>query len=213
MTFTVKDWKDGTILDAVGLEDMETRLSSYTDTSGTAWPRGTSLPSSPADGDEYFYVADATLGTIWHFKYRTASASTYKWEFVGGSPLTHEINNAAYPGTAEIRAGSNPTYGDVTTVGPTVTCPLAGDYNFILGMVGNQATPGDGLMSIAIGAAAAADSESMFINGTGYGVREKFIRRNVPSASSAIVCKYRNTSTGGTDYRGRWLIATPVRVI
>lgn len=174
-------------------------------------PFVTSLPAGPTDGQEVYYIADATNDVVWHLKARPGSSSIYKWIYVGGAPLTNEVNNAAYPGTQEVC--SSATYVDITTVGPQVTCPLAGDYNFIVGMVGNQASPGDGLMSIAIGAAAAVDAESMFINGTGYGVREKFIARNVPSAGSAIVCKYRRTSTGNTDYRGRWLIATPVRVI
>jgi hypothetical protein len=175
--------------------------------------RGTSLPGSPADGDEYIYVADATLGVVWHFKYRSASASSYKWEFVGGPPMSNEINNAAYPGASEVRAGSSPTYGNLTTTGPSVTLPLAGDYTFDFGAIGNQGGAGDGLMSFAIGAAAATDAESLFMNGAGYGSRTKFVTRNVPSASSAIVCKYRNTDTGATDYRGRWLKITPVRVI
>src|SRR4051812_22380129 len=49
--------------------------------------RVTSLPVSPVDGQEVYYVADATNGVLWHLRYNAASASAYKWEFVGGSPL------------------------------------------------------------------------------------------------------------------------------
>jgi hypothetical protein len=50
-------------------------------------PYVTSLPASPSDGQEVFYAADATNNVIWNLRYRSGSASTYKWEFVGGDPL------------------------------------------------------------------------------------------------------------------------------
>jgi len=82
---------------------------------------GTTFPASPYDGQEYFYVADATNGIVWRFRYRAASASTYKWEFVGGSPLTAEI------ATAETMAGTA-TWTDLATAGPLVALPRTGDY-------------------------------------------------------------------------------------
>jgi hypothetical protein len=80
----------------------------------------TSLPVGPVDGQETYYLADATNGVVWHLRYRAASASTHKWEFVGGASLL------AGP------SGSMSTSGTASTpltAGPLITLPLTGDYN------------------------------------------------------------------------------------
>lgn len=82
----------------------------------------TSLPPNPYDGQEIYYVADATNGIVWRFKYRAASASPYKWEFVGGPPLIDQ--DAAL---AESTASSG--YTTLTTA-TQLTAPLAGVYDF-----------------------------------------------------------------------------------
>src|SRR5262245_38078554 len=43
---------------------------------------------TPMDGDMIRLQVDTTAGIEWMFVYRAASASAYKWEFVGGPPLT-----------------------------------------------------------------------------------------------------------------------------
>jgi hypothetical protein len=53
----------------------------------TAPGYGTSLPVSPVDGQEYILVDSTTNPTYqWRFRYNAASASAYKWEFIGGTP-------------------------------------------------------------------------------------------------------------------------------
>lgn len=83
-------------------------------------PLVTSLPSAPIDGQEIRYVADATNGIIWNLRYRAASSSAYKWEFIGGSPLHN--SNGSYPG-----AINSASYVDVPSAA-NVTVPLDGDY-------------------------------------------------------------------------------------
>ena len=85
-------------------------------------PTVTSLPSSPVDGDEIVYTANGTLGIRWHFKYRSASASSYKWEFVGGAPIRAETDSGTW--TAWTAYASN-TH---VSTGTQITVPLAGDY-------------------------------------------------------------------------------------
>lgn len=52
------------------------------------WPvTVTSLPASPADGQECFLLVDSTHGVVWHLRYRSSSASSFKWEKVGGAPF------------------------------------------------------------------------------------------------------------------------------
>lgn len=83
-------------------------------------PLVTSLPSAPIDGQEIRYLADATNGVIWNLRYRAASSSPYKWEFIGGPPVT--TVSPVYPASQ-----SNSSYTNITS-GPTFTVPLSGDY-------------------------------------------------------------------------------------
>jgi hypothetical protein len=90
---------------------------------------GTALPASPVDGQEYFYVADATNGIIWHLRYRAASASTHKWEFVGGPPLAPPVTNVASPGSVTATGAWQEINSNAR-----MTLPLAGDYELNLWM-------------------------------------------------------------------------------
>jgi hypothetical protein len=88
-------------------------------------PVVTSLPASPADGQEVYYLADATNGVLWHLKYRAGSSSAYKWEFVGGSPLeSYSSANAQTTGGGSL--WSSQLSDGTSIVG--VDLPLAGDY-------------------------------------------------------------------------------------
>jgi hypothetical protein len=99
---------------------------------GPSWPLVTTLPASPNDADECYYLADATNGIVWHLKYRAASASAYKWEFVGGSEMFAPL-------TGFITVSS--TTPVALTGGPTLTAPRAGDYRLEwLGNSQQQAT-------------------------------------------------------------------------
>ena len=93
--------------------------------SGATPPLVSSLPASPTDGQEVYFLADATRGIVWHLRYRSASASAYKWECVGGPPLQ------ATSSTTETTTST--AYVDVSS-GPTVTPPLAGEYDVQLNM-------------------------------------------------------------------------------
>lgn len=48
---------------------------------------GTSLPASPADGQEAILVDNVSNPSYqWRFRYNAGSSSAYKWEYVGGAP-------------------------------------------------------------------------------------------------------------------------------
>jgi hypothetical protein len=88
-----------------------------------------SLPTSGlVNGQEVYYLADSTNGIVWHLKYRLASSSAYKWEFVGGSALRAYVDAIQALPTA---------WGTPATSGPDVTVPLAGDYEIVWGGKGN----------------------------------------------------------------------------
>jgi microcystin-dependent protein len=94
---------------------------------GTPTPRVTALPGSPFDGQEIAYVANAVQGIVWHLKYNPGSASPYKWEFLGGGSLYHNVP------TDQGRVGGGAA-GDLATIGPTLSPPLAGDYEYVASM-------------------------------------------------------------------------------
>ena len=83
-------------------------------------PLVTSLPSNAIDGQEVRYLADNTNGIIWNFRYRAGSSSTYKWEFIGGAPISTQHDN----GTQYTLTHAAGSYSDVLTK----AVPLAGDY-------------------------------------------------------------------------------------
>lgn len=88
--------------------------------------RVTTLPSSPSDGQEVYYVASAADGVLWHLKYNAGSASAYKWEFLGGPPTKRERADGGYRNAS--------SWGELTTgVGEAITLPLAGDYDIEFG--------------------------------------------------------------------------------
>jgi len=175
-------------------------------------PVVTVLPTAPKDGDECYYLADASAGVVWHLKYRAASASAYKWEYVGGPPRFDEI-------TATETTVST-TYAALATAGPSITVPLAGDYLVEIGTrayftATNNASAS---MSYDIGGTGAGDGDRVDYYGAAvsgvataapHQVRAR--RKNALAASTALVAKYKVSGGTGT-FQDRWMRVTPVRV-
>lgn len=171
----------------------------------------TSLPGSPADGQEVFYVADATNGVTWHLRYRSASASTYKWEFVGGSELIAEVSAS--------ETTTSGAYTNLATVGPEIIAPLAGDY--LLGISG-LLTPANfagsqAFMSVQIGGAAAQDVDSISSTTPAAAAMAdsaaRRIRRNVPTAGLSVIARYKFAGVSPALFARRVISLVPVRVI
>jgi microcystin-dependent protein len=85
---------------------------------GTPW-YGTAPPGSPVDGQEWVCPV-GSVGVVWRFRYNAASASPYKWEFIGGSQFDNYVD------AAQSTSSTTP----VTLGGPTLTLPRNGDYSF-----------------------------------------------------------------------------------
>jgi len=92
---------------------------------GTSLGGGTKVSTLPAcaagnDGQTVFYqnATMATSGVTWRLRCNAGSASQYKWEAVGGSPI---FDQSVGEWTLTHAAG---TYTDLLTR----TVPLAGDY-------------------------------------------------------------------------------------
>lgn len=99
----------------------------------------TTLPSSPVDGQEVYFAADASNGVIWHLRYRDA-ATGYKWEYVGGPPICSAVNTNSRTLTNQL------TYADYPTDQVTLALPsgIGGDFD-ITGSVYSLLTGGAGI--------------------------------------------------------------------
>lgn len=199
-----KDWSDypdtTTPINAVALEDLEARIGGSVQTGGA-------LPGSPTNGQEVYYVADDTNGVVWHFIYRSASASSFKWEFVGGSPLRATGTGGTITST---------TYQ--TTNAPSITLPaLGGDYDFDFGgRIGRQAATGgadDGLIAVhddgtIFGNEALQTLATQFTGGSAANTA----RGTGIGASSVITARYKTGAGTSTAFDRMYLTAVPVRV-
>ena len=167
----------------------------------------TSLPGSPVNGQDVYYLADATNGIVWHLKYRAASASAYKWEVVGGPPLTADV------ATEETTVST--TFAALATAGPSVTVPLAGDYDVEVGARTAMNAQSSSLFSYAIGGTVAADSDAAIGagNSTQFSFQAARRRRKTGlAASTALVARYRVTAAATGYWSDRTMVVMPVRV-
>lgn len=169
-------------------------------------------PGSPVDGDIWRLPADAASGVYWLFRYDAASASAFKWTFLGGAPLSSDV--------ATQEATASGVYVDLATVGPSVTLPRAGDYDLLFGasMTDSANAARVALASVKLGAAATADSDStVFAHGAqGAGVSavasvNRGLRVTGMAASDVVKLQYR-IAGGSVGFEKRWLKVTPVRV-
>jgi hypothetical protein len=69
---------------------------------------------------------------VWRLRYRSNSSSAYKWEFIGGSPLRAIAAFSFVVGTINAWVDISPT--------PSITPPLAGDYDVDFGAYITQQT-------------------------------------------------------------------------
>jgi hypothetical protein len=169
---------------------------------------GTSLPGSPTDGQEYILVDSTTAPTYaWRLRYNAGSASTYKWEFIGGSPAV--VGVAASQGTAST------SYVDLATAGPSFTLPKAGDYDIEFGAASTSASATmntfvglhingvlwqETLSLGPFGGAASIPSHGMML-----------LRPTGLTATHVVKLMYKVSAGTGT-WAGRILKVTPVRV-
>lgn len=179
-------------------------------TAGVTIGYGSTLPSSPSAGDEYYYVADSTNGIVWHLRYKDG---TNKWEFLGGAPLAAVQNT----GTSSTLTSATYVY-DLTTVdGPSLTVPLAGTYRMEFGFdvsvsSNNQAavmglhtssTPATGLIT---GAELSVETVS-----SGHTVTSAKFVHYYSLTASTIYAQFK-TSGGTATVTNRWVSLIPSKL-
>ena len=174
----------------------------------------TSLPSSPANGQEVYYAADASNGVIWHLRYRSAASGSYKWEFVGGSALFATTS------------GTTTTSGSLTSISsPSITVPLSGDYRITFGFQGalfGATNGGSARAEVRIDGTAtgapckAGTEENIGADGARYTDADRTIGPHTVVATKVVDIYGRVDGAGGTSgtahFINQHLAVAPVRV-
>lgn len=168
-----------------------------------------SPPGSPVDGMIWRLPAASGSGVYWFFQYDSSQA-TYKWVFMGGAPLSHEI--LTDESTTSI------TYVDLATVGPTLTLPRAGDYKVEFGAQLNNASAGTGTVAaIKRGAAATSDNDAIVhtlpTTANLVTTNARAIVLTGMAASDVVKMQYKSGGATAAHALRRWMMITPIRVI
>lgn len=176
----------------------------------TALAYGTSLPGSPANGDEAILVDSTSAASyIWRFRFNSSRA-TNKWEFVGGAP--------GFVETATNETTTSASYANLSggATGPSFAIPIAGDYIVAIGYTGgnNNGTQTD-WMSYDIGATGANDNDGIQFKQAGAANNQieslSKAQKKTGLTAVTLTCKYK--TTGNTaSYAKRFISITPVAV-
>lgn len=161
------------------------------------------VPSSPVNGQLWIYRGS---GFAWQFMYNANSASSLKWEFIGGGALTAAV--------ATSESTSSTTYAALATAGPSVALPFAGDYEIIIGCTASNSASGssDCVMSYDIGATGAVDADSVkSVAGTSTVTMERTASKTGLSAVT-LTTKYKTVSGGTATFANRYISVRPTRV-
>ena len=167
---------------------------------------GTSLPASPADGQEAILVDSILNPTYqWRFRYNASSSSPYKWEFVGGSDKSHVIDTSEAIGTAN-------AWANLATDGPLFTAPRAGEYRASYSLFCSSS---DGSAAIMYGGICLGDTGALSYSGGQIwlgGVGAVGEVKQTLAAGETLKVRYFAVNTVGKTFANRNLHIRPVRV-
>lgn len=178
-------------------------------TSQSSSSGATTVEVKPTEGDEVFYIADATAGVNWHLRYNSASSSTHKWEYVGGapvSPFTSDATGSALSSATTTYAlpgsGNNPI---------STTFPLAGDYDVTFGVYVNLTGTTSGYTGV--GSTAPGDeSNAVVMRYDGSGMRSQRITGRTANQALNMYHHVDSGASGSSTFKFRFIRITPVRV-
>jgi hypothetical protein len=173
----------------------------------TALPTGTGIPF---DGQEVFFLADATDGILWHARYRAASPFASKWDVLEAMPWVK------YVATQQSLPPTDALYHDLTTVGPQLTIPVVGDYRIDHGAVMLSGAADSAWASVKFSATEASDADAARAVqvSTAPGLPFSAPERTVKTIAAGTVVKqrYRNGGAQTATWQDRWLRVTPLRI-
>jgi hypothetical protein len=178
------------------------------DNMNTLVAAGTALPSSPGDGESFYYIADSTNGVVWHLRYRAAATGSYKWEFVGGGVMYSRDANARTTSSSTYQTTGSPT-------SPLVTLPLGGDYEMTFGaqrIASNSASANSMFLGLHVNNVVVAESNAQFATNGASAPSSYTYRHNGASATQGADVRYKSASSLSTTVENMFLVVRPIRV-
>jgi len=167
---------------------------------------GTSLPASPADGQEYVLVDSLTAPTYaWRFRYVASITDAYKWVFIGGYAIR------SFEATGLNASTSYSVFG------PVLGLPRAGIYDVLHTSV--MASGGAGphnfqfwtFTPTAAAIAGAREHRQDTQSGNSYWIISHRDRITIPSVPMTLAVAFKHAGQGNTSIE-RLYEALPVRV-
>jgi hypothetical protein len=158
----------------------------------------------PSDGMES--GCSSTPRTVqWELVYRAASASAYKWEFVGGPPL--------YNGVDTQESTASVAFVALATPGPSPTVPRAGDYMVSVGSRQQAGANTVSFHSCDVRAVPVTDIDAASSHGNATGERR---HKNKSEEWRPSECsdrqQYRCSQAVTSVFLYRWLTVQPIRL-
>ncbi len=159
-------------------------------------------------------------------KYRSASASAYKWETIGGPSILNESSVVYWVGPTQTAASTDSSgMGDpvtaqsgATVISPlqTLTLPLAGDYDItargVVADTGSSGATDVGRFGYKVGATAASYASAATVpHASNHGGTGEFTRRNV-GVAAATVLTAQVAGSSNVQFTYHSLAARPIRV-
>jgi hypothetical protein len=166
------------------------------------------LPRAPGVGDEVIYKAAEADGVYWHLVY-LPDDSPWPWKYIGGPPLRAFVN------TSEGLGATTGTWLDPTTVGPSISVPFSGFWDFDFGVT--VASPA-ALSTLYVGIAAGAGTPPLNYPSSAHSansVNFQITRKTtyyIGTALEELRLRY-NQNVATYTVAERYLYATPVRVV
>jgi hypothetical protein len=207
--YTKQPWTDNvTLVDAGHMQHIEDGI--FAASSRMVTPAQlTAL--APVQDDRVTLQVDAANGIYWELYYDAASASPYKWCYLGGPPLFAEV--LTNEGTA------NDSAWRALTTPLTLTIPRNGDYDITVGAFVNP-NGGQNIISnasYAIGATAPNVDDGIqaqYVNAaTEKGPTSSRTRRKPGLvAATVIAAQYQGGGSTTSTFADRWLSIVPVRI-
>lgn len=136
--------------------------------------------------------------------------ATYPWLVLEGRPLLDDV--------AAADTTTSAVYGALAggSAGPTLTLPLAGEWDVVIGAEMESSIAGFGpRMSYKIGATAADDADHV-VSSAGIANAPQAVarprRKTIVAAATVLLAQYRVGGGATAIARNRWMHAMPVRV-
>lgn len=171
----------------------------YRDT-GSAWVQvapqsigGGVLPTSPVDGQEIFM-------SNWHLRYSAGSASTYKWQFYGGTPTA-----------ASFLTAQNASVGAWAAGQPGLSLSNPGDYLFTFSASATLSAAGLIGLAVAFNGSPLLDTQTALQCAAG----EQFLGRAdvlMPNIAAGAYAVAFYTTSVGTSFARSYLSIQPQRI-